>query len=103
MSATRLLGERTQTIEAIDHAKAAGVPIIVAINKIDKADANLDKVKQQLSEHDLLAEDWGGKTVMVAISAKEEKNINDLLEMILLVAEMLELNRLWPKDNLKPT
>lgn len=84
-------GVKPQTIEAIDHAKAAGVPIIVAINKIDKPDANIDKTKQQLSEQGLLAEDWGGSTVTVPISAKAGKNINELLEMILLVAELQEL------------
>ena len=81
-----------QTIEAIDHAKAAGVPIIVAINKIDKADANVDRTKQQLTEHDLLPEDWGGNTVTVELSAKEGTNIQSLLEMILLVADMSELH-----------
>lgn len=84
-------GVKPQTVEAIDHAKAAGVPIVVAINKIDKPEADLDRVKTQLSKLDLLAEDWGGKTVMVATSAKEGKGINELLEMILLVAEVQEL------------
>ncbi|MBU1027055.1 MAG: translation initiation factor IF-2, partial [Candidatus Margulisbacteria bacterium] len=84
-------GVKPQTIEAIDHAKAAGVPIIVAINKIDKPDANLDRVKQQLSERELTPEDWGGKTVMVPTSAIQGKGIDDLLEMILLVAEVQEL------------
>jgi translation initiation factor IF-2 len=84
-------GVKPQTVEAIDHAKAAGVPIVVAINKIDKAEADIDRVKQQLSKRDLLAEDWGGKTVMVPTSAKEGKGINELLEMILLVAEVQEL------------
>jgi len=84
-------GVMPQTKEAINHAKAAGVPIIVAINKIDKPEANLDRIKQQLSKEGLMVEDWGGKTISVAISAKEKKNIDDLLEMILLQADMLEL------------
>ena len=83
-------GVMPQTIEAIQHAKAAGVPIIVAINKMDKAGANPDRVKQELAAHDLLAEDWGGKTIFVPISAKVGTGIDDLLEMILLVAEMNE-------------
>src|SRR3989339_483931 len=87
-------GGMPQTIEAIDHARAAGVPIIVAINKIDKPGVNQDKVKQQLSEHGLQPEDWGGSTVTVPISAKEKTGIDDLLEMIILVADMQEL-----KDN----
>ncbi|MCG3203663.1 MAG: Elongation factor 4 [Elusimicrobia bacterium] len=80
-----------QTIEAIDHAKAAGVPIVVAINKIDLPTANVQKVKQELAGHELVAEDWGGKTVMVEVSAKTKVNIDKLLEMILLEAELLEL------------
>ena len=84
-------GVKPQTVEAIDHAKAAKVPIVVAINKIDKPEADLDRVKTQLSKLDLLAEDWGGKTVMVPTSAKEGKGINELLEMILLVADVQEL------------
>jgi len=83
-------GVMPQTIEAIQHAKAAGVPIIVAINKMDKTGANPDRVKQELAAHDLLAEDWGGKTIFVPISAKVGTGIDDLLEMILLVAEMNE-------------
>ena len=83
-------GVMPQTIEAIQHAKAANVPIIVAINKMDKAGANPDRVKQELAAHDLLAEDWGGKTIFVPISAKTGMGIDDLLEMILLVAEMNE-------------
>src|SRR5262249_27657306 len=66
-------GVKPQTLEAISHARAAGVPIVVAINKIDKPDANIDRVKQQLSDHGLLAEDWGGDTVMVPVSAKQKK------------------------------
>jgi translation initiation factor IF-2 len=84
-------GVMPQTVEAIDHAKAAQVPIIVAINKIDKPEANLDRVKKQLSELGLSPEDWGGKTVTVPISAKQAQGIDDLLEMIILVADMLEL------------
>jgi translation initiation factor IF-2 len=84
-------GVKPQTIEAIDHAKAAGVPIVVALNKVDKPEADIDRVKTQLSKHDLLAEDWGGKTVMVKTSAKEKKGIDELLEMLLLVADMQEL------------
>ena len=81
-------GVMPQTLEAIDHAKAAKVPIIVAINKIDRPDANLDRIKQQLADRDLLAEDWGGQTVMVPVSAKEKTGLNLLLEMIALVADM---------------
>ena len=84
-------GVMPQTIEAINHAKAAQVPIIVAINKIDKPGANIDKIRQELTEYDLVDEAWGGNTVMVPISAKQEEGIESLLEMILLVAEMLEL------------
>jgi translation initiation factor IF-2 len=80
-----------QTVEAIDHARAAGVPILIAINKIDLPTANIDKIKEQLSKHNLLAEDWGGKTVMVEISAKTGKNVDKLLEMILLQTEMMDL------------
>ncbi|MDQ0286649.1 translation initiation factor IF-2 [Desulfofundulus luciae] len=84
-------GVMPQTVEAINHAKAAGVPIIVAINKIDRPDANPDRVKQQLTEYGLVAEEWGGETVMVPVSAKTRQGLEDLLEMILLVAEMQEL------------
>lgn len=84
-------GVMPQTIEAISHAKAAKVPIIVAINKIDKPEANIDRVKQELAENGVLAEDWGGDTIMVPVSAKNKIGIEDLLEMILLVAEMQEL------------
>ncbi|MBU0672147.1 MAG: translation initiation factor IF-2 [Candidatus Margulisbacteria bacterium] len=84
-------GVKPQTIEAIDHAKAAGVPIMVAINKIDKPGVDLDRVKTQLSKQDLLAEDWGGTTVMVPTSAKDGTGIKELLEMILLIAEVQEL------------
>ncbi|MGD1010667.1 MAG: translation initiation factor IF-2 [Candidatus Aminicenantales bacterium] len=84
-------GVMPQTKEAIDHAKAAGVPIIVALNKIDKPEANQDRVKQQLSKEGLLVEDWGGKTISVSVSARDKKNIDDLLEMILLLSDILEL------------
>jgi translation initiation factor IF-2 len=84
-------GIMPQTIEAIDHAKAAGVPIVVAINKIDRPQADIDKVKKQLSKYDLTPEDWGGKTVAVGVSAKTGEGIVKLLEMILLEAELLEL------------
>jgi translation initiation factor IF-2 len=84
-------GVMPQTLEAIDHAKAAKVPIIVAINKIDKGDAQPDRIKQQLSDRGLLAEDWGGDTVMVPVSAKTHQNLPLLLEMILLVADLQDL------------
>ena len=84
-------GVMPQTIEAINHAKAAGVPIIVAVNKIDKPAANPDHVMQALSEHGLIPEAWGGDTIFVEISAKFAKNIDELLEMILLVAEVEDL------------
>ena len=84
-------GVMPQTIEAINHAKAAKVPIIVAINKMDREGANPDHVKQQLAEHELIPEDWGGDTIMVPVSAHKKTGISDLLEMILLVAEMQEL------------
>jgi translation initiation factor IF-2 len=84
-------GVMPQTKEAIDHAKAAGVPIVVAINKIDKPDANPDRVKKELSDLGLVPEDWGGQTVTVAVSAKKKQNLDALLEMILLVTELSEL------------
>ncbi|SFE93859.1 translation initiation factor IF-2 [Peptostreptococcus sp. D1] len=84
-------GIMPQTVEAINHAKAANVPIIIAINKIDKQGANPDKVKQELSEHGLLVEDWGGDVISVEVSAKKRINIEGLLEMVLLVAEVEEL------------
>lgn len=84
-------GVMPQTIEAINHAKAAGIPIIVAINKIDKPSANIERIKQELVEQGLVPEDWGGDTICVPVSALKKKGINDLLEMILLVAEMQEL------------
>jgi translation initiation factor IF-2 len=84
-------GIMPQTKEAIDHARAANAPIIVAINKIDKPDANVERVKQQLAKENLLVEDWGGKTISVEVSAREKKNIGDLLEMILLLSDVLEI------------
>ena len=84
-------GVMPQTLEAIDHAKAAGVPIMVAVNKIDKEGADPDRVKQQLSDRGLLPEDWGGDTVMVPVSAKTKENLDLLLEMVLLVADLKEL------------
>jgi translation initiation factor IF-2 len=84
-------GVMPQTLEAIDHARAAKVPILVAVNKIDKANANQDRVKKELSEHGLMPEDWGGDTVTVPMSALKKQGINELLEMILLNADILEL------------
>jgi translation initiation factor IF-2 len=84
-------GVMPQTLEAIDHAKAAKVPIIVAINKIDKPDSQPERIKQQLADRGLLAEDWGGDTVMVPVSARTQENLPLLLEMILLVSEMQDL------------
>ncbi|MCD8148052.1 MAG: translation initiation factor IF-2 [Clostridiales bacterium] len=84
-------GVMPQTIEAINHAKAAGVEIIVAINKIDKEGANVDRVKQELTEYELVAEDWGGSTICVPVSAHTGEGIKELLEMVLLTAEVLEL------------
>jgi len=84
-------GVKQQTIEAIDHARAAKVPILVAINKVDKPDANVDRVKQQLSELELVPEDWGGTTVMCPISAKKKIGIENLMDMLILLADMQEL------------
>ncbi len=84
-------GVMPQTIEAIDHARAAKVPIVVAINKIDKPDAQPERIKQQLSDRGLVPEDWGGDTVMVPVSAKTHKGLDELLEMILLVADLQDL------------
>ena len=84
-------GVMPQTVEAIHHAKAAGVPIIVAMNKIDKPEANPDRVKNALSEHGLISEAWGGDTIMVEVSAKQKTGLDTLLEMILLQSEVLEL------------
>jgi len=84
-------GVMPQTREAINHAKDAGVPIMVVINKIDKKNADIDKAKQQLSKEGLLVEDWGGKTISVEVSAKEKTNLNELLEMILLLSDVIEI------------
>jgi translation initiation factor IF-2 len=84
-------GVMPQTVEAIDHARAAGVPILVAINKIDKPDAQPERIKQQLADRGLLPEDWGGETVVVPVSAKTKQNLDLLLEMILLVADLQDL------------
>jgi translation initiation factor IF-2 len=84
-------GVMPQTIEALDHARAADVPILVAINKVDRPDANLDRVKKELSEHDLTVEDWGGDTVAVPMSALKQEGISELLEMIVLTADLLDL------------
>jgi len=83
-------GVMPQTVEAINHVRAAGVPIIIAVNKIDKPDAEPQKVKRELTEYNLVAEEWGGETIFVEVSAKEKTNINELLEMILLVSEINE-------------
>ncbi len=84
-------GVMPQTVEAISHAKSAGIPIIVAVNKIDLPDANIDKVKQELMTYELVPEEWGGDTIFVPISAKKHQNIDQLLEMVLLEADVLEL------------
>jgi len=84
-------GVMPQTVEAINHAKAAGIEIIVAVNKIDKPGANVERVKQELTEYELISEDWGGSTIFVPVSAKSGEGIEQLLEMILLTAEVLEL------------
>ena len=84
-------GVKPQTVEAINHAKSAGIPIIVAINKIDLPDSNIEKVKQELMAYDLVPEEWGGDTIFVPISAKKGENIDQLLEMVLLEADVLEL------------
>ena len=91
-------GVMPQTIEAINHAKAAGVEIIVAVNKIDKPSANIERVKQELSEYELIPEDWGGSTIFCPVSAHTKEGIDNLLEMILLTAEVLEL-KANPKRN----
>ncbi len=84
-------GVMPQTKEAINHAKDAGVPIMIAINKVDKKNADIDKAKQQLSKEGLLVEDWGGKTISVEVSAKEKTNLDELLEMILLLGDVIEI------------
>ena len=81
-----------QTIEAIKHAKAAGVPIVVAVNKIDKPDIDPEKVRNELSQHDVIPEDWGGDTIFVHVSAKSGQGIDALLDAVLLQAEVLELS-----------
>ena len=91
-------GVMPQTVEAISHAKAAGVEIIVAINKIDKPSANIERVKQELAEHELIPEDWGGSTIFVPVSAHTHEGIESLLEMVLLTAEVCEL-KANPKRN----
>ena len=84
-------GVMPQTIEAIDHARAADVTIVVAINKMDKPEANVQRIKQQLAQYNLLSEDWGGKTIMIPVSAKTRQGIDEILEMLLLESELLEL------------
>ena len=84
-------GIMPQTVEAINHIKAANVPMIVAINKMDKPEANPDRIKQQLTEHDILPEEWGGDAICVPISAKTGMGLDELKKMILLVAEMQDL------------
>ena len=84
-------GIKPQTVESINHAKAAGIPIIVAINKMDKPDANPERIKEQLTKYDLLAEDWGGDTIVCPISAKTGMGVDNLLEMVALTAEVGEL------------
>ena len=84
-------GVMPQTVEAINHAKAAGIEIVVAINKIDKPSANIDRVKQELTEYELIPEDWGGSTIFVPVSAHTKEGIQELLEMVLLTAEVMEL------------
>ena len=84
-------GIMPQTVEAINHSKAAGVPIIVAVNKIDKPESNPERVKQQLTEHGLVCEDWGGDTICVPVSAKKQQNLDELLEMVLLQADVLDI------------
>src|SRR4030042_1635197 len=86
-----LLPAKPQTIEAINHARAANVPLVVAMNKIDKANANPDKLKKQLADLDVLLEEWGGEVICVPVSAKKGEGISDLLGNLLLVADMLEL------------
>jgi len=93
-------GVMPQTVEAINHAKAANIPIIVAVNKIDLPNANVDKIKQELMKYDLVAEEWGGETIFVPISAMKNINIENLLEMVLLVADMQEL-KVNPKKQAK--
>jgi translation initiation factor IF-2 len=91
-------GVMPQTIEAIQHARAAGVPIVVAVNKMDKPDADLDRVRQELAKHDVIPEDWGGENIFVPVSARTGQGVDQLLDSILLVAEVLELRA--PRDGL---
>src|SRR5690606_18041410 len=84
-------GVMPQTIEAIHHAKAANIPIVVAVNKMDKPEANFERIKQELANHGVVSEDWGGDTIFVGVSAKSGQGIDELLESILLQAEVLEL------------
>jgi translation initiation factor IF-2 len=91
-------GVMPQTIEAIQHARAAGVPIVVAVNKMDKPDADLDRVRQELAKHDVIPEDWGGENIFVPVSARTGAGVDQLLDSILLVAEVLELRA--PRDGL---
>jgi translation initiation factor IF-2 len=91
-------GVMPQTIEAIQHARAAGVPIVVAVNKMDKPDASIDRVRQELAKHDVIPEDWGGENIFVPVSARTGAGIDQLLDSILLVAEVLELRA--PRDGL---
>ncbi len=88
-------GVKPQTKEAISHAKSANVPIIVAINKIDKPEADIERVKRQLADLDLVTEEWGGKTVMIPVSAKDNKNIDKLLDMVILTAELADLKAIY--------
>jgi translation initiation factor IF-2 len=91
-------GVMPQTIEAIQHARAAGVPIVVAVNKMDKPDASIDRVRQELAKHDVIPEDWGGENIFVPVSARTGAGVDQLLDSILLVAEVLELRA--PRDGL---
>ena len=84
-------GVKPQTIEAIEHSKAAGVPIIVAVNKIDKEGANIENVKTELTKYEVIPEEWGGENIFVEVSAKEGTDINNLLDSISLLSEVLEL------------
>ena len=95
-------GVMPQTVEAINHAKAAGTEIIVAVNKIDKPSANVEKVKQELSEYELIPEDWGGSTIFVPVSAHSGDGIDELLEMILLTAEVGELKANTKEKSQRP-
>ena len=91
-------GVMPQTVEAIDHAQAAGVPIIVAVNKIDKDNADPQRVRQDLTEYHLLTEEWGGDTIFVDVSAKQKLNLDKLLESILLLTEIYELKANYDTD-----